>query len=132
MTNLYTLEDYGINPSVFDGYEEAIWVLESFIRDKAYITDDRALRIFDGDEYSDEFSGNNIDRIMRDVLINISKYLIMTGELSDYSFIQNGDFISIATPEFCRIKSLENGHKIGKSFLDHSKRYLSLSDIFQK
>ena len=96
--------------------------LNAFMAYNSEITDSTPMRIFDAEDYEDDFSKSYIEKIKDGLLRDIAKYLILYNELGDFCYIQNGDFITIATPEFCRVKSIENGHKIGKSFLEYTKR----------
>lgn len=108
----------------YEDLENKEWfdVLDLFVVNKYEITDSMPIRIFDKENYEDDFSGNDIEWIADGLLRDVAKYLTLCEELGDFCYIQNGDFITIATPEFCRVKSLENGHKIGKSFLEYVKR----------
>ena len=110
----------------YEDLENKEWfdTLDLFMVNKYEITDNNPIRIFDAENYEDDFSRRDIERFADGLLKDIAKYLILCKELGDFCYIQNCDFITIATHEFCMVKSLENGHKIGKSFLEYVKRYM--------
>lgn len=109
---------------VFNEEDEWFDGLEKFHKNKHLITDERPIRIFDGEDYAYDFTGKAIDYFRDRLLKDMVLYLSQTGELGDYVLIKSADTVTVGTTEFARVNSLELGHKIGILFTDYARQYM--------